>query len=556
MDTTPNPPTNSQDSTPPVNPIESSPTTPPAPKSSISKILIPIVIIIILLVGGFFAYQYLFKDRGSSLIPEELSEYAVGEDANGFVIFKNNEEIKKLISGYNLPTESIVNIKNGLIIFKNDTKSESAVGVFQFETAEDAKEINDMLNEDSIFEMMELDLEIKENLIIVTLGKGLNGFNGSLEDNPLYQSIDPELYDSQFIAYFDYKLSQLLNINTILLESLSSSAYSYNPPEENSVFPTAHAALLSPDDLPGEITEATGMPEPSISESLFALRFMTKYSGIAAKIDEKNLKITFSNQLFEIEEIKEIPEYEDFIEQESEEFEEEYQKTIETLEEKLPEINEMIKNISFLPSGSSTKAEFKDLNFSIIISVDIDDMTNSIQKQMEDASLKAEETMRIADLQRFQKIIINHDLVEGEVVRESGCVEDFKDIWYELDDYLSGKELIDSRGPQKYLDFECESGYFYQYIKGYGFILWAKMDNPENTNTSYTAAEIADEDIDISDIMKSEGSYYIILTEMEYGSDVDDETPVTEEATQEEFVTEIEFDSITIDELPEDKVSR
>ena len=173
------------------------------------KKLFPVIAVVLIFLGlgggGYFTYiNYVAPalSHVANLIPEELKDYAVGSDADAFLIIKNDAELSGILSK-STSQEQVKDFKSAILI--GNVKKQDALLAISFGTAESIKKLQGLYDEaikkNPPADLLKTKVEFKDKTIVVSYGRGISGFTGSLSENPGFKSIDKQFLDSQLIAY-------------------------------------------------------------------------------------------------------------------------------------------------------------------------------------------------------------------------------------------------------------------------------------------------------------------------------------------------------------------
>lgn len=228
---------------------------------SVVKVIIIILILAVLGAGGYFIYQNFFSTQSSlaKMIPEELRPYAVGKDANAFIIIRNSSDATGLLK--NFPgMEKIGDFKSALFIAKQ--QGPTAALIMNFSNIDSPKQlkkyIDDQIANINSRETEKYHAEVHDKIVVFSYGDGTGGFDGQLIDNPAFLSLDKNMANSQIIAYLDnYNTPEITVpvsaiakslINTELL-SLAKQTYLYAGYKDSNIRFNFLMDLMSPDQL-------------------------------------------------------------------------------------------------------------------------------------------------------------------------------------------------------------------------------------------------------------------------------------------------------------------
>lgn len=492
----------------PTYPVDS--TTPELNKPIWKKLVLIVLVIAVLIGGGFFAYKQLSNSASAELLPPALSKYAVGADAEAFLILKNDVTIKDFVKKLQIPDLDIDSFQAGLLLMKTVDEKEIAYGVFQFDTKEAANKAMELLP------LMDTDLDfaVEDNILTASFQDStLQSFTGSLYDNPLLKEIDPNLLDSHLIVYIDNKKLPETNLTSQLINVFLAASPLAKADESSSLIPTANAGLLSAGDDVSSIAEVTISPEKeSLMNAVRGLGGFTKSNGAFIKFNEKTIEVVLVDKIMEKDELQNSI-YQGFgmeqteIEKFYDDFLSDIGKSTNYLEE---ELGKRLKDLPDLKIA----VKMNGMNFSISGSASVDileNVTKLIQKSgSNSADSRARDVQKITTLQKYNEGIIVDSLNKGSYPLESKCINEIIKASEHIKDVpINPNTNIEING------ITCEIGY-YQIIPGKGFILWAKMENLDNGNTKLTPQGIeVNPDISAYDFNESDGQFYVIFFEDE-----------------------------------------
>jgi len=443
---------------------------------SVVKVIIILVIIAALGVGGYFAYNNYFVNflnPNAGFIPEDLKEYAKGENADIFIILNDkDEQINNLAQNFDLPEEFMFDLKSGIII--SDSSEQCGLSVFKFnslESADNAKKLIENNLATELGPMVETKIEQKDTVIILDGNDGMNCLSGSLMDNHVFKNLDPEYIDNQLILALD---------NQELIELLMIFGGGLNTIMMGANIPTAHAQLINPGDTPDSISYT---PESSAGNSLRTiLRPVTGFILAAestilySEVKDSNMNMTLKVKLLEESEIEKSTIFSTMSEIESEELFNELDKFFnEDIIEQISIIEEEYENIQIT-------SEYKDLLVTLTAEFDVEKVINDAIESAADAESRGRDIARMGNLNNYLASIYAYEADYGTFPDESGC---FDEVFGDLaNDYFSGGLIPkDPNGEQTFGDLTCENGYYYQYLNENSIALWAKMEVEENGNT-------------------------------------------------------------------------
>lgn len=353
----------------------------PEPSKPVWKKLVLIVLVVIILSGGgFFAYQKFSKPSAAFFLPAGLEKYAVGADAEAFLILKNDITVKNFVKKLQIPNFEIDTFQSGLLLMKTVNKQEIVYGVFQFDTPEAANKAIEL------FPLIGTDLNfaVEDNIVTASFRDStLQSFTGSLYDNPLLKEIDPKLLDSQLIVYIDNKKNPEINLTSELINVfLSAPPLAETFDKDSDLIPTANAGLLlAPGDDPSAVAEPFSPEKQSLMNVTRGLGGLTKSNGAFVKFNEKTVGIVLVDKVIGRDDLQnsiyqEVGRGKAEIEKFYDEFLSDVEKSTTYLE---VELSKRLKDVPDL----KIDVEMNGLNFSISCSASVDlldNLTNLIPK--------------------------------------------------------------------------------------------------------------------------------------------------------------------------------
>ncbi|MDA1060577.1 MAG: hypothetical protein O3B47_02175 [bacterium] len=486
----------------------------PSPLSksgSVWKVIVLIVVLLGLSAAGYFAYQKFFGgSSGVALsLPPGLEKYAVGEDAQALILVRNDSEIIDILENFDVPID-VESFKNAIFLAKKEGRDEVMAAALQFDSEESAASVKEWLvSQPNLFDA---DIVIDGNIIIMSSGGGFDGLSGSLYDNPLIENIGADHVDDQIVMVFDAIAIPDFNINSLILNALlAAPPLAQNVVEDKSFFPVAHAAgLLQAGDNP-ILLHSEPDDRTEALQAMSLLRY-SKSNGLFINLESGKLIIALVSELVAEDEIAEffedlgagMGETLDASDDELEEIKEFYEEGLSSLEDSIPKIEDLFKNIPSVPPGAEMDVELKELTFSIIFEVPVLALVGLYQKQMEGSASNAKDAQRAVILRKTQAALIVGLLESGFLPEESMCIEDLSVVDADMLNTLHEETAFG--------DLSCNIGY-YQRIPGKGILLWAKVDNVKNGNTELTPETIVSDDIDKYSFSNFEGEYYAIFVE-------------------------------------------
>ena len=535
-------------------------------KSGFSIIKIVIIIAVTLLIGGssYYAYiTYIAPELSpySKLVPDELKDYAVGSNADAFMIIKNDTETIKLIN--KIPTLTNYNqIKSTLFLY--NSKNKSAVLIIATSSADIANTVKTSLESmvnSPIISNVKIEITTKDKIVIANIGEGLSSFTGKITDNPNLKTLDKQLLDSQVIVYLNntqipetsYLLFPLVNI--IFSSGINNYATSQLP---NNQLTTAHAQADFGQIQPGKIANAT-RGEESLSHKLLTivnyLIPLSKETTFYLKIKDSTVQSKILVNLMNKDEFFQSPVFKTIIATKEEETSEtmkkitdEYKITLEkTSEEYISQLNtikpELQKQVDTalknLP-GASLKFDITDKLLMAEGSIPqpfIEAGLAKLELSDEKRAMSARDTERKVRANDIVVAIEQYNATNNKYPQQSACVDQISEI---QDLFKAKKSPVDKSGSQDFKVAICQSGFYYQYFKNNqleGYAVWAKME-AEDGNTNSTPEDYLNAQKSGSAYPKqiTNGKYYLVdqlpSSEVKYSNNTSlNEAPPTTENT-------------------------
>jgi hypothetical protein len=499
-----------------------------------------VIIIVLLLaglgVGGYFAYTQLILpglNPYNKIIPEDLKAYDLGKNADGFLVYKLDKDLQNLYSQTGVNTEA-EKVKAAIAYYSS--QDQSAAVVIQFSSKDIAdlavKAVNDQKtsakNELSL--MPEFKVDQKDNVMIVTLGKGLSAFQGALSENPEINKIDKTMVDSQLIAYFNHAKSPE---STLLLFAISNTVFSgfsdmdismANP--EMPIIPSAHAqgSFIAPTDKPQRISEATGgtaSPRMQAMTLFNSLLTFASDSTLIVRYKSQSLSAQLTTNIFDKNNLSSSAIIKiakmSGANRGTEELEKAYDMMIESSDKLMPDIQKNLNGSDFkkfYPDSNAT-ITFDHKSFNIGVNLAESDMKkiiDSIKIAQTEAPMKARNAARKADMNNIIVAIETYNAENSAYPENSMCVDQIADIQKY---FMNGKSPTDPQGKQTIGTSECAGGYYYQAFPGKqsGYMIWGKLENNSgNTNETPQSVDEKISDNSFHQIFKEnkEGQYYVV----------------------------------------------
>ncbi|GEM_PF-5271945 len=491
-----------------INPISS-------PRGfSVVKVIIIILGIAVLSAGGYFIYQNFFSTQSSlaKMIPEELRPYAVGKDANVFIIVRNSSDAISLLKIFP-GMEKIGDFKSALFIAKK--QGPTAALIMNFSNIDSPKQLkkyidNQIANINSR-ETEKYHAEVRDKIVIFSYGDGTGGFDGQLVENPAFLSLDKNMANSQIVAYLD----------------------NYNTPEITVLVSAIVKKLINTD-----------------------LLSLAKQTYLYAGYKDSNIKCNFLMDLMSLEQLASSPLMSSLKSTDKVSplnlnnlNSQEIQKQIDTV--KLG-IQKQIDDIKGKVPGLVLNFDISEKNIMVDVTVPAATISMLTTPLVLGAPQKSRDAARKADLNNLVIGIEQYYATSLKYPQQSACADQLADLKPYFKD---GKFPADPAGAQTFGDIKCDSGYYYQYLKKdttESYALWAKMEG-KNGNTNLTPNELEKTLSSGGDIPQliSDGNYYVldmmgILVSPGSNSLVKLETTTQETSTQDYLL----YDDFAVDARP------
>lgn len=505
------------------------PTTPVAPEQTPTPEQFPwktiAVVIVILALGGVgYAMFGMPKQEdvtsNNKLFPAEFEKFAIGEDADAFIIVRNNDAIKNFITSFNTPYSSEVNkLQNALVVFKQENNKEIAFAALQFDSVDTAIQVKSLLSSQGNLATDGTQIENQENIVTLSKDGGMTAFSGSLLNNPHLKEIDQALIESALIVYADNQKLPGSNIFFTLAQTASFSTAFESEEEEvekPAITDTSQTTgLIKSTDNPQSIAAATGgkkNPKNNALQALSQLSSFSKNNILFLNVKDNQIQIKLTSQIAAKEEIFELATFKviektagknEGTEKEMEEF---YQKSLESLEENISQLKNLFSEAINKIPNSSIEVSFENLLLSLELKAPLTGLVETITGNLSSAEQKQRDLVRANHLQQLAINLETYELETGKYPAASSCIEDIE--WGKT----GPKDPQDPSSGQQFDKEECQTGYYYQYFAdSNSYILWAKMEDTEMGNMDQSPAELA-ESSDSKPIPLSSGEYYIYIS--------------------------------------------
>lgn len=488
------------------------------PVSELQKkpVILKIVIIFfaiaaVIIVVFFFTKQFLSKNSKISFFPPEFDQYAVGEDAPGFLIIRNDDKLKNFLKNFNLPIQNhFDSFQNALFVGnKNSGKI-----TLQFTNEETVNETKNFISTQPNYLGKSIDFSAKDNFLTITQ-KGTGTFEGSFYDNPHFKGLDSEILDSQIILFIDSQKIPDASIShsalkLLLIQPFSNTKNTTSKKKFSGILPIASAGILSPTDNPSMVT---GIYQPSPEELTLqnlakSLPSLSKDNILFLKIDDSNLNIGFHANIYSKKEFMSSPTWRAMENDNEDEIAKFYQEAISTLDDSTPDL-ENILNEKFKNSGSPANGtvSYKDMALKVKIEIPLKDFQKFIEDTIAKTSKapqKARDIVRKADVSKISKTIIASYLETSSYPTNSKCIDEIAEI---QSAFTSGSSPSDPDGSRSFGTIKCEKGYYYQVISD-GYIIWAALDDEANGNFDKIPDQVSTErDMTLG----SRGKFFVIF---------------------------------------------
>ncbi len=427
-------------------------------------------------------------------LPDELQPYAVGEDADMFIIAqlddiplpdnKNYEPFKDidtvLVVGKGCPKCVLGSYITTAILFKSE------------KGAEDFKKFYD--EDDNMRLVMGRFKSSIERRVVVLSGSSdfRDDFNGRLVNNPHMAFFSEDDMKANFVFYADnIKISEFSMLSFALFNSIAGGMQiSFS----GQLLPLAHAQgpLISPNDQPGRLAEATGgqggLRMGVMTMLNFVLGIAKDFYGFVDYDDgriQSKFKIT-------------IPSREQFSGLAS----------IRTVYGDNPAkgdmdrlYNDMLGNFETRMGGiekfvDELKKEYPDVDLDFSYTKNTIDVETSFSledfapdpENPGDMPSKTRDVSRKADLNNIVVALEIYNADTGSYPQKTACVSDLS----ELKKYFSEEKFPEDHNGAQTFETEdgsvkiiCDNGYLYQSFGGYEYVIWARMENTNNGNLPF-----------------------------------------------------------------------
>jgi len=309
------------------------------------KAIIIILILGALGTGGYFGYFLYLEpiiNPYGKLIPEGLKLYARGADADSFIILKKDQDVSRVLKGLPVPSQ-FSDFKSAIIMVS--AAKQTVVAVAEFDSKEGATaffENTRNLNKSDI----EIDFEQKENIVIISYGKGLTAFSGLLIDNPNIKLIDPTMADSQVIIALDVvKLAEIATLPDSILK------------------------IMKPETKASDKTPGTESPKVTITSPGNSLEVLAKNSFFYLRLRDDNLTAKLVVNLLPKNEISNSPAKKIVSIWDSNidipNIEKNYDEHVGMISEGIPELQDELDQLIKPVEGATVKADFREATLNI-----------------------------------------------------------------------------------------------------------------------------------------------------------------------------------------------
>lgn len=490
---------------------------------SVVKLIIIVVLLAGLGAGGYFGYaMYLapMLNPYSKLIPENLKQYAKGKDADMFFVYKKDAAIDALIK--KLPDQASVanDVLNSVMVTKVSTQSMAFIVEFSSaDKAQNTKQFIEDSTKNATSSAPPVSTELHNNILIINIGQGLNSFTGQLQDNPDITNIDKTMLDNQFIAEINNSvIAEASSSFPGLISKISSQeakdiAALTLPP----MITSAHAqGFISAEDNPTAIQaspeeSANNNAAMSLGMSMGFAKNTTVYLKIQSNIIKSKVNINMMNK----------DEISSSFFTKSSVYKNDptalaslYDSTIKQLQTSIPDLQKNMSMLKLFVPSFDAKIDLTDNIFTLNAQISIDDLTKGLSDSlpgMLNGPAKARDAARKADLNNIIAAIETYNSDNQKYPETSGCLESMTGLTQYFYKNLVPK---DTNGAQTFGNTTCTSGYFYQYIAGKEYVLWAKLEaTPGETNLTPDEFEKNVKD-NISFATGGGGKYYIVIREI------------------------------------------
>ncbi len=478
----------------------------------VSKILL---IFVILLIGfsSYTAYLY-FSDEdfdfygfGPAIqgvlgiedvklvgLPDELQPYAIGEDADMFIISrlddiplpedKNYEPFKDidtfLVLGKGCPTCVSGAYIATAILFKTE------------KGAEDFKKFYD--EDDGLGLVMARFKPSIEGKVVVLSGSSdfRDDFKGRLVNNPQMEYFSEEDMKANLVFYADnIKIPEVSMFAHSLFYSIAGGMQiSYS----EQFLPLAHAqgSPISPNDQPGRLAEATG------GQGSLRMGVMTILNFVLGIAKDFRAVIDYDNESIDGRIKVTIPDKEEFgslpgikaaygNDPDQETMDELYDQTLGDFENRMSEFEKSMDELRKEYPEVDLDFSYSDYSINFETSFSLKDFAPDPENPG-DMPSKTRDLSRKADLNNIVVALEIYNAETGSYPQKTACVSDLS----ELKNYFSEEEFPeDYNGAQTFetedgsIKIICDNGYLYQSFGGFEYVIWARMENTNNGNLPF-----------------------------------------------------------------------
>ena len=482
----------------------------PSPKKGHLKLFLVIVIAVIVLLFAFFAAKvYIFKSgnqdqstqqsvQNVSLLPPELADYDIGQNADSFAVFKSNQDVQNLLLENDF-TKPFASIK--AILYLLNSGNQSSVVILKTDTADNAQKLKDSItNQSSLNPLSTYRISQKDNTVIAEMGNGLADFSGKLSDNSDYVNFPIPASSNYFVINFNHQktpeLSQIYfsPINSILNNNLFNSAIT---PTQETTATSATTAVIT----------QQASPSNQLRDSLDGLLNFIKSSQVTASLDSNGLNINTKWNLLADSEMDQSVLYQAA------------NKSSQQLstQEELTLFNQLKNNLVKEVPALSTDSKPVNLQISFAdntITFNLKDVQQDLESNLQNLSSNADNSVsktqdmaRINDLNKIVSALETYKVDHDKYPASSACVDKMQ----ELKTYFTdGGFPADPSGTQTIGTLDCTNGYYYQAFDGGSrYIIWSKVANQKDGNTYKEPETIATSGFDM---LKTDfdGGYFVI----------------------------------------------
>lgn len=519
-----------------------------SPGFSAVKLIIVLAVLAAVGAGGyFFIYPKYIAPLFSpynKLVPDELKSYDVGKNADGFFIYKKDADLEELIGLAPESSTAQVKLLDAAMGFYNSKEHSGAI-MLAFSSKDVAQLAMSALDaqkpkEGSFSLVPNFQTEQKDNVVIISIGKGLDAFNGPLAENPVVTAVDTDKADSQLILALNHQTSP--EITMLLYAGMNAMMGNINftldtaAPKTVSMILPAHAqtsgsgGFLSSSDSgstlnqpsssgPGAVAGATGGQSSAKADTL------TIFNGILTFAKDTVITARYHGKIFSVQ-LKTSLVGKDELNNsglvklmqstsgvtDTAKIQQSYDDMMTKVNQALPGVQAKLKTqmdqAKLAMPNTDANLTFENSVFKFTLQSSITDIKYATLPLTLGAPQSARNAARMAKGNDITVAVEQFNLENQKYPDQSACLETMTDL---VKYFKTAPQ--DPSGSQKIGDHDCSSGYYYQAVPGRGYIIWSRVEGSTG-NTSETPetilAKIDAADFDSNLKATKDGTYYIV----------------------------------------------